>query len=76
MATDSETEETEEQQEKFQWVRKWKAELQVLKDYHKSLTSLSTTCQNGVAAATRGTWSPASQSLGQASSSRHSRHDG
>ena len=33
MATDSETEETEEQQEKCQWVRKWKAELQALKDY-------------------------------------------
>ena len=28
--------ETEEQQEKRQQVRKWKAELQVLKDYHKS----------------------------------------
>ena len=36
MATDSETEKTEEQQEKCQWVRKWKAELQVLKDYHES----------------------------------------
>ena len=36
MATDSETEETEEQQEKHQRARKWKAELQVLKDYHKS----------------------------------------
>ena len=36
MATDSETEETEEEQEKHQWVRKWKAELQVLKDYHES----------------------------------------
>ena len=36
MATDSETEETEEQQEKCQWARKWKAELQVLKDYCKS----------------------------------------
>ena len=36
MATDSETEETEEQQEKCQWARKWKAELQVLKDYRKS----------------------------------------
>ena len=36
VATDSETEETEEQQEKCQRARKWKAELQVLKDYHKS----------------------------------------
>ena len=36
MATDSETEETEEQQEKCQWARKWKVELQVLKDYHES----------------------------------------
>ena len=36
MATDSETEETEEQQEKCQWARKWKAELQVQKDYRKS----------------------------------------
>ena len=36
MATDSETEETEEQQEKCQQARKWKAELQVLKDYHES----------------------------------------
>ena len=36
MATDSETEETEEQQEKCQWARKWKAELQVLKDYCES----------------------------------------
>ena len=36
MATDSETEETEEQQEKCQQVRKWKAELQVLEDYHES----------------------------------------
>ena len=36
MATDSETEETEEQQEKRQQVRKWKADLQVLKDYHES----------------------------------------
>ena len=36
MATDSETEETEEQQEKCQQVRKWKAELQVLKDYLES----------------------------------------
>ena len=36
MATDLETEETEEQQETHQWVRNWKAELQVLKDYHKS----------------------------------------
>ena len=36
MATDSETEETEEQQEKHQRVRKWKVELQVLKDYYES----------------------------------------
>ena len=36
MATDLEIEETEEQLEKCQWVRKWKAELQVLKDYHES----------------------------------------
>ena len=36
MVTDSETEETEEQQEKCQRARKWKAELQVLKDYHES----------------------------------------
>ena len=36
VATDSETEETEEQQEKCQQVRKWKAELQVLKDYRES----------------------------------------
>ena len=36
MATDSETEETEEQQEKCQWARKWKVELQVLKDYRES----------------------------------------
>ena len=36
VATDSETKETEEQQEKCQRVRKWKAELQVLKDYHES----------------------------------------
>ena len=36
VATDLETEETEEQQEKCQWARKWKAELQVLKDYHES----------------------------------------
>ena len=36
MATDSETEETEEQQEKSQWARNWKGELQVLKDYRKS----------------------------------------
>ena len=36
MATDLETEETEEQQEKCQRVRKWKAELQVLKDDHES----------------------------------------
>ena len=32
MATDSETEETEDQQEKHQRARKWKAEMQVLKD--------------------------------------------
>ena len=38
MATDLDTEETEEQQEKCQRVRKWKAELQILKDYHKSCT--------------------------------------
>ena len=36
MATDLETEETEEQQEKCQWVRKWKVKLQLLKDYHES----------------------------------------
>ena len=36
MATNSEIEETEEQQKKCQWARKWKAELQVLKDYHES----------------------------------------
>ena len=36
MATDLETEETEEQQEKHQQARKWKAELQVLKDYRES----------------------------------------
>ena len=36
MATDLETEETEEQQEKCQWARKWKVKLQVLKDYHES----------------------------------------
>ena len=36
VATDSETEETEEQQKKCQRVRKWKAELQVLKDYRES----------------------------------------
>ena len=36
MATDLETEETEEQQEKCQRARKWKAELQVLKDYRES----------------------------------------
>ena len=36
MATDSETEETEKQQEKHQRVRKWKVELQVLKDYCES----------------------------------------
>ena len=36
MATILEKEEKEEQQEKCQQVRKWKAELQVLKDYHKS----------------------------------------
>ena len=36
MATDLETEETEEQQEKHQRVRKWKVELQVLKDYCES----------------------------------------
>ena len=36
VATDSETEETEEQQKKCQQARKWKAELQVLKDYHES----------------------------------------
>ena len=36
MATDLETEETEEQQEKRQQARKWKAELQVLKDYCES----------------------------------------
>ena len=36
MATDLEEEETEKQQEKCQWARNWKAELQVLKDYHES----------------------------------------
>ena len=36
MVTDLETEETEEQQEKCQQARKWKVELQVLKDYHES----------------------------------------
>ena len=36
MATDSEAEETEEQQEKCQQARKWKAELQELQDYHES----------------------------------------
>ena len=36
VATDLETEKTEEQQEKCQWARKWKAELQVLKDYCES----------------------------------------
>ena len=36
VATDLETEETEGQQEKCQRARKWKAELQVLKDYCKS----------------------------------------
>ena len=36
MATDLETEETEEQQEKCQRARKWKAELQVLKNYSES----------------------------------------
>ena len=38
MATDSETEETEEQQEKCQRARKWKVELpsEGLKDYHGS----------------------------------------
>ena len=36
MATDSEAEETEEQQEKCQQVRKWKAELQKLQNYHES----------------------------------------
>ena len=36
MVTDLETEETEEQQEKHERARKWKAELQVLKDYHES----------------------------------------
>ena len=36
MATDLETEETEEHQEKCQRARKWKVELQVLKDYRES----------------------------------------
>ena len=36
MATDSETKETEEQQEKHQWARKWKAELKELQDYRES----------------------------------------
>ena len=36
VATDSESEETEEQQEKCQRARKWKAELQALKDYCES----------------------------------------
>ena len=36
MATDSEAEETEERQEKCQWVRKWKEELKELQDYHES----------------------------------------
>ena len=44
MATDSETEETEEQQEKCQQVRKWKVELQVLKDYCESHNIFFTTC--------------------------------
>ena len=36
MATDSEVEETEEQQEKHQWVRKWKQKLHELQEYHES----------------------------------------
>ena len=36
MATDSKAEETEEQQEKCQRARKWKAELKELQDYHES----------------------------------------
>ena len=36
VATDLETKKTEEQQEKCQRPRKWKVELQVLKDYHES----------------------------------------
>ena len=40
----------------------------------RAVISFSTTCRNGAAAATQGIWSPASQSLAQASSSSHSRH--
>ena len=76
MATDSETKETEMQQEKCQQARKWKAELQVLKDCHESHNIFLHTCWNGAAAATRGTWSPVSQSLVPASSSSRSRHGG
>ena len=36
MATNSEAEETEEKQEKCQWVRKWKQELKELQEYHES----------------------------------------
>ena len=36
MVADSETEETEEWQEKCQWARKWKVELQELEDYCES----------------------------------------
>ena len=36
IATDLEAEETEEWQEKCQWVRKWKEELKELQDYRES----------------------------------------
>ena len=76
VATDSETEETEEQQEKCQQARKWKVELQELKDYCESRNIFLHNLPDGAAAATWGTWSPTSQNPVQASSSSSSRHGG
>ena len=55
MASDSEADETEEQQGKRQWAKKWKHELQVLIQYRESPTSSCTIYHHGAAAATSGT---------------------
>ena len=76
MATDLETEETEEQQEKCRRARKWKAELQVLKDYCKSCNIFLHNLPEQGSGSHMGYWSPASQNLVQASSSSRLRHGG
>ena len=76
VATDLETEETEEQQENASGRGSGRQSCRYWRTTVRGVSSFSTTCWSGAAAATWGTWSPASQNPAQASSSSHSRHGG